>query len=337
MAATMTDDDVIEGEAFEVSSNTAIAALNSSEIDTQISTAKMYPRSLKAFRNEALEMATLDEATAQECMYALKRGGKTLEGPSVRLAEIIASAWGNCRSGARVISRDAKFVTSQGIFLDLQKNAAISFEVQRRITDKYGKTYNDDMIGVTSNAACSIALRNAVFRGVPKAVWWPIYSAARQTAIGDASTLEQRRTKCLQAFAKMGVDEPMLLQYLEVPGVQDIGLDHLALLLGVFNAIKEGEQKIDNVFAPPSGTTGAKVRKSDLEDQLAAKPATNPSPAAKPEAKPATTDGGPTIEELAANGEYERTEPDDKPKGPAKQSSMLDGNGGQPGYYDSGE
>ncbi|MFN8826683.1 MAG: hypothetical protein ACK501_17070, partial [Planctomycetota bacterium] len=47
----------------------------------------------------------------------------------------------------------------------------------RRITGKNGRRYSSDMIGVTGNAACSIALRNAVFRGIPRAFWIDIYDA----------------------------------------------------------------------------------------------------------------------------------------------------------------
>src|SRR6185436_14130544 len=65
------------------------------EIDMQISTAKKWPRSIKKFKETAAEMATLDEDTAAACIYALPRDGKTIEGPSARLAEIILSAWGN--------------------------------------------------------------------------------------------------------------------------------------------------------------------------------------------------------------------------------------------------
>src|SRR5208283_3977139 len=113
-----------------------LAVLNKSEIDQQIATAKHYPRSIKQFRNEALQLATLDEQTAEECIYALPRDGKTIEGPSARFAEILGYSWGNCRIGARSLGDDGDFVKSQGMFYDLEKNVAITYEVSRRITDK---------------------------------------------------------------------------------------------------------------------------------------------------------------------------------------------------------
>lgn len=249
-------------------------ALNKSEIDMQITTAKRYPRSLQAFMEEATAMVTMTVEIAQECMYSLKRKGrdgepdKVIEGPSARMAEIVMSAWGNCRGGARVIDEDDRFVTSQGAFFDLQRNVAITYEVRRRITTKNGHKFGDDMIGVTSNAACSIALRNAVFKGVPKAFWSEIYRAARTTAIGDAKTLQQRRTNMLDAFTKMSVSKEKVFEYLEVKGHEDITLEHLGLMIGVFNSIRDGETTIDDVFNPKPAGAGAAGRADDLEAKL---------------------------------------------------------------------
>src|SRR5208337_1751576 len=160
---------VQETQAPDISS---LAVLNKSEIFQQIETARRFPRSIVQFRKEALQLVTLDETTAAECIYALPRGGKTIIGPSARFAEIINYSWGNTRAGARVVSEGEEFVTAQGLFYDLEKNTAISYEVQRRISDKNGRRYNADMIGVTSNAASSIGLRNAILKGIPKALFF---------------------------------------------------------------------------------------------------------------------------------------------------------------------
>ena len=154
----------IPDEGREVVSTDAgtVALLNRSEIDMQISTAKKWPRSIKRFRDEALQMVTLNDQIAAECIYSLPRDGKVVEGPSARFGEIAASAWGNCRAGARVVSDQGDFVTAQGVFHDLERNVAITYEVQRRITGKNGRRYSADMIGVTGNAASSIALRSAI-------------------------------------------------------------------------------------------------------------------------------------------------------------------------------
>jgi hypothetical protein len=242
-------DEHMEGEVVQAPDIETLAVLNKSEIDQQITTARKYPRSIVQFRKEALQLATLDEQTASECIYALPRAGKTIEGPSARFAEIINYAWGNTRAGARVVSEDEEFVTSQGLFYDLEKNTAISYEVKRRITDSRGRRYNADMIGTTSNAASSIGLRNAVLKGIPKALWKPIYDSARKVVAGDIRTLANRRDEAIKAFAIFGVTQEQIFATLGVKGVQDITIDHLVVLKGIHTAIQEGDTTPEQAFS----------------------------------------------------------------------------------------
>lgn len=251
--------------AMSVESGTA-ALINRSEIDMQIATAHKFPRSIKRFRQEALAMVTLNEQIAESCIYALPRGDKTVEGPSARFAEVVASAWGNCRAGARVVSDQGNFVTAQGVFHDLERNVAITYEVQRRITDRKGRRFNDDMIGVTGNAASSIALRNAILKGVPKAFWDDMYQAARATVMGDFQTLANRRAEAMKAFVALGVKPERVLAKLGVAGVEDIGLEHLVTLRGLITAIKEGDTTPEQAFGDidPAAKTEEKKAPAEL-------------------------------------------------------------------------
>lgn len=268
----------------------ALAILNKSEIDQQIATAKRYPRSVTKFLKESQELACLSEDVAGACMYALKRSDKTIEGPSARFAEIVAHAWGNCRAGARIVGEDQRFITAQGFCFDLEKNVAIYYETKRRITNKHGEKFLDDMVGVTANAACSIALRNAVLKVIPKALWNPIYEAARKTAVGDSKTLVDRRTTMLQQFAKMGATPAQVFGLLEVKGEEDITLDHLAVMRGLFTSIKEGETTVDQAFERVP-VAGGRVKRSELNETLGTQAAAKKKPPQQPlvDTPPAST------------------------------------------------
>lgn len=244
-AAPGNGDEPIEGEvveASEVSAGAMMATLNKAEIDTQIATARRYPRVITAFREEAMALATLDEETAGSMFYALKRGGKTIEGPSVRLAEIAGSSWGHMRYGARVVDIDRRFVTAQGMAFDVQKNVAVAFEVKRRITNSSNVTYSDDMIGVTANAAMSIALRNAIFKVIPFAFVKPIYEAAKLASLGKGVTMEQRRQRALGWFTEKQAAKPEdVFRFLSRKGPDDITIEDLTILQGLRTAIMDGE------------------------------------------------------------------------------------------------
>jgi hypothetical protein len=165
---------------LEIVQPTALESIERANVDMQISTAKKYPRSLALVKGRMMDLATLDQETAESCFYKLNRQGKSIEGPSIRLAEIAASSFGNIRYGARVISNDGKKITAQGFSHDLETNVYCAVEISRRITNRDGMTYSEDMQVVTGNAACAIALRNAMFKVVPFALVKPIYEAANR-------------------------------------------------------------------------------------------------------------------------------------------------------------
>ena len=238
-----------------------IASLTRAEIDTQITTARAYPRNIPAVQKRIMDLACLDDITAEECLYAVKRGGKTIKGPSIRFAEIVKQAYGNCRVGSRVVhvDRTEGFVEAEGIFHDLETNAATTKRTRRRILDKNGKLYNDDMTIMTGNAACSIALRNAVLDAVPKPIWRRAYEQVEYIIAGDAKTLVERREAAVKAFAVWNITPEQICAYLGVKTIEDIATDHLVLLTGARSAIKNGEETIDSIFYPSAGVKGQRA------------------------------------------------------------------------------
>jgi hypothetical protein len=257
-----------------------VTATAKAELDQQIITARANPRSLRRFVTDCMDMACLSEEVASECYYILPRGGKKIEGPSVRLAEIVQYAWGNLQTGSRVIDEGEKFITALGVFYDMEKNVRVWSEVRRRITDKEGRRFNDDLIGVTGNAACSIAFRNAVFRGIPKAFWNNIYLAAKKCAAGNIKSLVANRTEALTFLTRRGVTEATVVAALGVGGIEDIGLDELATLRGMVTAIKDEGVAIEDAFAPKDAPAGKPKTVAPKSKTKA--PAVEPEPEREP-------------------------------------------------------
>jgi len=228
--------------------NLARPAVSDGEINMQVSTAKRFPRNIGAFKKQAMAMACLDEETAAGCFYSVPRDRKTIEGPSTRLAEIVASAWGNLRAGAYHVAETDRFVISEGFAWDLETNVAVTVRARRRITDRHGRKYGDDMIAVTAQAANAIAFRNAVFKVVPRAYTQAIYEEARRVAIGDVKTLANKRAAMLEYFQKMGITPERILARLDKPSVEDLDLNDLAVLKGTATALKEGTTDPESAF-----------------------------------------------------------------------------------------
>lgn len=220
---------------------TMIQDLTRAEINQQIATAKEYPRSLTLVSRNINSLVTISPSAAEKCMYSLPRGGKSITGPSIRMAEIIASQWGNCRIGARVVhvDRKEKFVEAEGIFHDLQSNMATIERVRRRISDKNGRLFNDDMIIVTGNACKAIAKRNAILSGIPEVIWGDSFDTAMKMMRGDTVPISDRREAAMKAMSVFGLSHDQVFQIIGVAGMEDINLDQLVKLKGFQNALKE--------------------------------------------------------------------------------------------------
>lgn len=218
------------------------------EIESQIATAKMYPRDIKVFKSKLMSMANLDQETAEGCYYALPRGGKAIDGPSVRLAEIALSCYGNCVAEADVLNEDDKFIYAQGQCRDLENNVSVRVKVRRRITYKNGDRFNDDMIAVTANAACAIALRNAIFKIVPGAYLKPVFDKCKKTAVGEVKSLANKRTEVIKRLMRFGVTEERILKVISRKSVDEVTFDDVAILIGLGTAIKDGDTTVEEAF-----------------------------------------------------------------------------------------
>lgn len=221
-------------------------------IDMQISTAKAYPRNIKRSIDNSIAIVTMDEQTAKICTYSLPRGGKSIGGPSVHLAKILAQQWGNMRIEAKVVAIDDKQITSQAVAFDLENNLAIKVEVKRSIVDRYHKRFNDDMITVTGNAANAIALRNAIFAVIPRNVVDKVYNTAMDVIAGDVSDetkLVARRKKVFDEITQTyKVTEEEVLTAIGKAAVSQITRDDIVTLVGIYQAIKDGDTTVDTAF-----------------------------------------------------------------------------------------
>jgi hypothetical protein len=220
-------------------------------IDTQIATAKAYPRNLKKAVDNSIFLVTLDYETAATCNYSLPRAGKAITGPTVHLAKILAQNWGNLRVEAKVVDIGAKQITSQAIAFDLENNLAIKVEVKRSIMTKTGRM-NDDMITVTGNAANAIAMRNAILNVIPKGVVDKVYNEAKMKITGDLSDetkLMAKRKKVVDGFINTyGLTEKEVLNAVGKQAIEHIGQEELVVLIGIAQAIKDGDTTPEEAF-----------------------------------------------------------------------------------------
>jgi hypothetical protein len=267
MQGEIVDDEDEGREVASLDGGGALSAMTRSEIDMQVATAKKYPRDVVSAVKKMETMACMDEETAASCFYTLPRGGKTIQGESIRLAEIAIACYGNVRAGTRVVAIDAESdtpnVTVQAAFHDVENNVMVTIEKRRRITKKKGKAKPDeDDIQLATDSGQSLALRVATFRVIPKSLVRKVYLQCKRVAVGDASTLVNKRADVVARLQKMGPTVERIFAVVDAKRIEDIDLEKLELLIGLGTAIKDGNISADVAF-PEIPTAGGKVGESD--------------------------------------------------------------------------
>lgn len=247
---------------------TALEVMERAQIDMQIATAHRYPRSLAIFMKRATDMVSIDVETAAGCLYSRPVGKvdgvmKYAQGESIRLAEIVAASYGNLRVGAIITEMTPRYVKAVGMAHDLESNYGFKAEVVESTVTKTGAPYSERQRLITAKAAQSKAIRDAIFRVVPKSLCKPIANMAKNIAIGDGETLESRRTRVMKWLSSSGIEDSRVFAALGVEGVEELSQDHLIILTGIRTAIKEGDITIDEAFPKPeaeqkAGTAGLK-------------------------------------------------------------------------------
>lgn len=259
------------------------------ELDRQVATARAYPRDVRRALAEAVAMATVSPETAAACIYTLarsERGGavQPIRGPSVRLAEILATAWGNMR--CEVISDDivgtGRRTMAQAVAAawDLEKNLAVRVVARRRAVDRNGVPYGPDMMAVTLAACASIAYRNAIFRVIPRAYVQHVYHAAESVATGATARepIADQRARAIEYFrTHYGVSPERILAAIGRRTVEEITGDDLARLRALAEEIRRGEHTVDDCFPQaPTSSSAPDVISSASASPSPASPATGP-------------------------------------------------------------
>lgn len=251
MSVEIYDDD---GGGLQVMEGDSLAMQERSLIDAQIATAKRFPRSMSTFLKRATDMATIDLATAGECIYnkpvGKDKNGKPLyaEGMSIRMAEIVLVNYGNMKVGSRILSQTPKQVIAQGCAYDLENNVYVTSEVVVSTVYQNGTPMKESQAALLAQGALSKAMRNAIFRVVPKSLAKPIEEAVRKLLVGDAKSLSQTRNDLEKWVRSLGIDPNRVWKSLGCEGLEDLGSKEILTLRGIATAIKNGDTKIDEAF-----------------------------------------------------------------------------------------
>lgn len=210
------------------------------EVQGQLILAKRFPRDLNAAHAELMLSCSL-MSMASQAFYSVPNRGT---GPSIRLAEEIARVFQNFEFGHRELSRGDGKSEIEVYAWDKQTNnrSTRQITVMHVVDTKQGPKKLTDQSDIDNKIAnvASKQVRGRILQMMPKWLVQDAVDRCKQTLAGNSDEpMAVRVRKMTQAFSKYGVTDKHLVEYLG-HSLDDVVLDELVDLTGVFNSIKEG-------------------------------------------------------------------------------------------------
>lgn len=183
------------------------------EVHAAMTIARMNPRNQLAAMDRILNACTRP-SLADAAVYTYTKGGTDVSGPSIRLAEAIAQAWGNMQFGIREIDQSGGESTVQAYAWDVETNTRreITFQVPHiRHTRKgqYDLTDPREIYELVANQG-SRRLRACILAVIPGDVTETAVKQCEMTMKTTADTSAEAVQKMVTAFAAFDVTKEQI-------------------------------------------------------------------------------------------------------------------------------
>lgn len=206
-------------------------------------------------------LETVAKRVVDECQfdpegltYSWSAGGKTIEGPSIKMAMILARNWSNAETDAELVSETETHWIFRGLFYDFELGSTTSrLYRQRKPTKGKGKMDKDRQEDLDFQIGQSKAIRNSVLNAMPAG----LVKRATDAAKGHLrKEVEQdikggRKTKALgkveNAFKKYDISMDMLEAKIDKK-TNDWTPDDIQTLYSLYQALEDGQTSKDNEF-----------------------------------------------------------------------------------------
>lgn len=263
--------------------------------------AKKFPRDENAAYLRIMQ-ACKRPALAEHATYSFPRGGQTVDGPSIRLAEVLLRSWGNCEAGVIELERKKGESIAMAYAMDYETNSrdvkvfSVKHErhkrggVVERLTDErdiYELVANG---GARRKRACILSL-------IPSDVVDDALAQCEKTLAGQNSEpLADRVRRMLAGFSEFGVTQGMIEGRLGHK-LEAITEREMVDLRKVYTSLKDGMSPREQWFHVESlqvGKSGPAAPPKTLDDVVAKATSApdpvnpveeNPAPALDPEAQ----------------------------------------------------
>lgn len=273
------------------------------EVQASLAIAKRFPRDQIAATDRILN-ACQRPRMAETAVYQYSRGGTSINGPSIRLAEMLAQNWGNIQYGIRELSQANGESTVEAFAWDLETNTRQTkiFQVPHvRYAGGTTKPLKDprDIYEVIANNGAR-RLRACILGVIPGDVVDVAVTQCDETLRANADTSPAAVQKLVSRFENYGVTKEMIEKRIQCR-IDAIKPAQVMSLIKIGTSLKEGMSAADDWFdmktvqAEPEGAANdinskinaGQVTTTDTEKRgRGSRKASEPAPQAAPTTTP---------------------------------------------------
>ena len=249
------------------------------EVQAAMVIAKKFPRDMTAAYTRIMKSCER-LSLAQSATYAFAKGGQTVTGPSIRLAEVLAQNYGNLDFGIRELERREGSSIAESYCWDIETNVKQTkqFNVAHvRDTKGGGKllTSERDIYEIIANMGAR-RLRNCILGIIPgDFVDDAVARCKKVLAAGDKNDpLEARIRRVVLAFKEHGVTQEMIEKRLGHAISLTTG-EEIVDLQGIFNALRDKTatrqeffEFVTDLATTPGRIIDTKTREADEQQRL---------------------------------------------------------------------
>lgn len=232
------------------------------EVMTSFEVAKRFPRDPAVAAGKILRECERPTLAALG-RFSFPMGGQTIEGPTIRLLEAIARAWGNVQFGFKVLSSNKQRSIVRAFAFDLESNtnANKEFEVRHWIDTKSGgrpcRDEREQNMLVANQAQRRV--RSCLEALIPRDVLDMAEDKCEETNKKNVDTTPAGIKKVLSAFDALDVNKAMIEARFGGLKADAFKAPQILALRKIYASLKDGMATVEDFFDVSLQTKKEKV------------------------------------------------------------------------------
>lgn len=221
------------------------------EVQAQLIIAKKFPRDEIEARSK-IRKACERKSLAEVSQYVYPRGGTSITGPSIKLAEVLGRCWKNLNYGLQEVTQSDGSSDVIAFAWDLENNVKVTRQFKAAHSRKargqiVSLTDPRDIYELVANQG-QRRVRSCILELIPGDIVEEAVEICEKTLQGAyEEPLSDRIVKMVEAFDKLGVPQQALEQRLGHPMKSTIEQE-LANLRKIYTGLKDGIAKREDFF-----------------------------------------------------------------------------------------